>query len=54
MFHAPVGVATMDPEQIAANIDAVLTRIEKKLERGKFNIKNVYVKTTMGPRVKLV
>ncbi len=52
-FHAPVGTQSMKPEQIAQNVDAVLTRIVGKLERGRTNIESVYVKTSMGPAVRL-
>ena len=51
--HAPVGTRTMPPEQIAQNVDAVLGRILGKLERGRTNVESVYVKTTMGPAVRL-
>jgi len=52
-FHAPVGNRTMKAEEIAKNVDAVLARITSKLERGRSNIESVYVKTTMGPAVRL-
>jgi len=52
-FHAPVGTRDMKPEEIAQNVDAVLARIIGKLERGRTNIESVYVKTTMGPAVRL-
>jgi large subunit ribosomal protein L1 len=52
-FHAPVGTRAMKPEQIAQNVDAVLARIVGRLERGRTNIESVYVKTTMGPAVRL-
>jgi large subunit ribosomal protein L1 len=52
-FHAPVGTRAMKPEEIAQNVDAVLARIMGKLERGRTNIESVYVKTTMGPAVRL-
>ena len=52
-FHAPVGTRAMPPEQIAQNVDAVLARIVGKLERGRTNIESVFVKTTMGPSVRL-
>jgi large subunit ribosomal protein L1 len=52
-FHAPVGTRAMKPEEIARNVDAVLARITGKLERGRSNIESVYVKTTMGPAVRL-
>jgi large subunit ribosomal protein L1 len=52
-FHAAVGTRSMEPQQIAQNVDAVLTRIVGKLERGRTNVESVYVKTTMGPAVRL-
>ncbi len=52
-FHAPVGARAMPPAQIAQNVDTVLQRIVAKLERGRSNIDSVYVKTTMGPAVRL-
>lgn len=52
-FHVPVGTRDMDPEQVADNIEAVINRIRTKLERGLMNIHSAYVKTTMGPSVKL-
>jgi large subunit ribosomal protein L1 len=53
-FHVPVGVRTMSPEDLVKNIEVVMTRIESKLERGKQNIQSVYVKTSMGPAVRLM
>jgi len=52
-FHAAVGTRGMKPEEIAQNLDTVLGRIVGKLERGRTNIESVYVKTTMGPAVRL-
>ncbi|OYT59343.1 50S ribosomal protein L1, partial [Euryarchaeota archaeon ex4484_178] len=52
-FHVPVGTKEMDVEKIADNIEEVLKRLETKLERGKQNIDSVYVKTTMGPAVRI-
>ncbi len=52
-FHAPIGLRSMPPAQLAANVDAVLTRIVGKLERGRSNIDSVYVKTSMGPAVRI-
>ncbi|HDD60144.1 MAG: 50S ribosomal protein L1 [Thermoplasmata archaeon] len=53
-FHVPVGVRDMPPEEIAQNIEAVLSRIISKLERGEMNIRSAYVKTTMGPAVRIL
>ena len=52
-FHAAVGVRSMPAEQLAQNVDAVLTRIVSKLERGRMNVDSVYLKTSMGPSVRL-
>jgi large subunit ribosomal protein L1 len=48
-FHVPIGTADMDPEKIADNIEAIMKRVESRLEKGKMNIASSYVKTTMGP-----
>jgi large subunit ribosomal protein L1 len=53
-IHATVGREEMNTEQIADNIDAILKRLEGKLERGKLNIGSVYVKTSMGPPMRIV
>ena len=53
-FHVKVGTAAMDPEEVADNIDAVLKKVETSLESGAMNIRSVYVKTSMGPAVRLV
>ena len=52
-FHAAVGIRTMPPQELAQNVDALLARVLAKLERGRTNIDSVYVKTTMGPAVRL-
>jgi large subunit ribosomal protein L1 len=52
-FHAAVGIRGMPPEQIAQNVDALLQRVIGKLERGRTNIESVYIKTTMGPAVRM-
>lgn len=53
-FHAPIGTADMPVEQLADNIDALLKRVELKLEKGRMNIESSYVKTTMGPSSRLI
>jgi large subunit ribosomal protein L1 len=51
--HVPVGSSKMSPEDIAANIMEIIRRIESKTPRGPGNIGSVYVKTTMGPAVRI-
>ncbi len=53
VVHAPVGTRDMAPEDIAENVEAVLSKLEEVLPEGRKNIKSVYVKTTMGPAVRV-
>ncbi|MBM4248136.1 MAG: 50S ribosomal protein L1 [Euryarchaeota archaeon] len=53
-FHATVGSRDMSAEDLAANVDAVMKRILARLERGPANIHSVFVKTTMGPAMKIM
>ena len=53
-FHTIAGREEMDKDQIAENIDIIIKRLESKLERGRMNIGSVYVKTTMGPSVRII
>jgi large subunit ribosomal protein L1 len=53
-IHATVGREEMNTEQLTDNIDAILKRLEGKLERGKLNLGSVYVKTSMGPPIRIL
>lgn len=53
-FHAKVGQEDMDVEDITDNIDAVLRRVTRHLERGELNLDGVFVKTTMGPAKRIL
>lgn len=53
-FHALVGNMQMLPDEIAANVEAVISAIESKLEKGAQNISSIFVKTTMGPAVRVI
>ena len=53
-FHSIAGKEEMNKEKIAENIDAIIKRLESKLERGRMNISSIYVKTTMGPSVRII
>ena len=44
----------MDDELIADNIEAVLDILDRKLEKGRKQIKSMYVKTTMGPVARVI
>ncbi|MCZ7403155.1 MAG: 50S ribosomal protein L1 [Candidatus Methanoperedens sp.] len=53
-FHILVGKRDMDPVKLAQNIEAIINRIEHRYERGLYNVKSIYVKSTMGPSVKVI
>ena len=53
-FHTIAGNEDMDPQQIAANVDSIIKRLEGTLERGRLNIGSVYIKTTMGPSERII
>ncbi len=53
IIHTIVGSESMKDEDVEENIRSLLAFLEKKLPRGKQNIKNVYLKLTMGHPVKL-
>lgn len=48
-----VGTAEMGDEMIAENIQAIITRLENRLEKGARSIREAYVKMSMGPVVKI-
>ena len=53
-FHLTVGNRQMDVKDLSENIDAVITKLEQTLKDGRQNLKSVYVKTTMGPAVRVI
>lgn len=54
VIQALVGTQDMDDELIVANIESVLAVLDQKLEKGRNQIKSMYVKTTMGPVVRVI
>ena len=54
VIQALVGTQDMDNELIADNIEAVLAVLDQKLEKGRSQIKSMYVKTTMGPVARVI
>lgn len=49
-----IGTQDMDDELLAENVEAVLSILDRKLEKGRNQIKSMHVKTTMGPVVRVV
>ena len=53
IIHTIVGSEKMNEKDVEENIRAFLAFLEKRLPKGKNNIKNVYLKLTMGKPIKL-
>jgi large subunit ribosomal protein L1 len=53
-FHAPIGTRDMDIEKLAENALEILKVVENKYENAANSVKSVYVKTTMGPAVRVI
>lgn len=53
-FSLKIGTTTMSEAEIADNVDAIMKRVLAKLEMGEYQIRSVYVKTTMGPSVRVM
>lgn len=53
VIHVPVGVEEMKEEDVIRNIEGVYGFVKEKIPKGINNIKNMYLKLTMGRPVKL-
>ena len=53
VLQCRVGTEGMSDDEIIENIQAILTRIVRRLKRGLKNIGSIHIKTTMGPSVKV-
>jgi large subunit ribosomal protein L1 len=51
--HCIVGRESMSDDEVSQNIEAVVNALTRELKRGMGNIKNIYLKLTMGDSVKL-
>ncbi len=47
-FHVAVGRRDMNPDYLADNIETIVARLERVLDKGKHNLRAIYVTTTMG------
>ncbi len=52
-FHAAVGSREQGIEDLTSNAVAIWDRVTGKLERGAGNIRSCYIKTSMGPSIKV-
>ena len=49
-----VGTQDMEDEKLAENIEAVLAVLDRNLEKGRNQIKSMYIKATMGSVVRVI
>lgn len=52
-FHLMIGRADMSVDELTKNLDAVIKRLKSKVDMNN-NVKSIYVKTTMGPPVRVI
>jgi len=53
LLQLKVGKENHDPEEVARNVNTVYRFVTESLPKGDNNIKNVMIKTTMGPSVEV-
>ena len=53
VLQCRIGTESMPDDKLAENIQAVVSRIEQKLERGFKNIGEILIKSTMSKPVKI-
>jgi large subunit ribosomal protein L1 len=53
VLHCSVGNEKMSSDDISENIVAILEALKSKLPKGAHTISSIYIKTTMGPGVKI-
>jgi len=53
-FHLTVGNRDMDEKKLAENVEAVITKLDQTLKDGRQNVKSIYIKTTMGPAIRVI
>lgn len=53
LIKCRVGTMGMDPRKVSENAQAVLARVEARMERGLRNIGGAFLKSTMSPKVKV-
>jgi len=52
-FHSPMGSREQSLDDLTNNAMAIWSRVTGKLERGAGNIRSCYIKTSMGPSIKV-
>ncbi len=54
VIHTLIGTKDMDVDTLTENAEEILKRVSSRLQDPDQNIRSIYVKTTMGPAVKVV
>ncbi|ADB58779.1 50S ribosomal protein L1 [Archaeoglobus profundus] len=54
VFHAPIGKRDMEVEKLAENALEIIKVVENKYDNPSQVVKSIYVKTTMGPAVRVI
>jgi|TARA_B100001013_G_C24455385_1_gene381322 large subunit ribosomal protein L1 len=52
-FHTAMGSREQGVDDLTANAMEIWNRVTGKLERGAGNIRSCYIKTSMGPSIKV-
>jgi len=53
LIQVAVGREDMEDKKLIENTEAVLTAVERKLDRGYDNVRSIYLKSTMGSSIKV-
>jgi len=53
VIHARIATIAMENDSIVENALTVVRNIENRLEKGENNIRTIYIKSTMGPVIKV-
>ncbi len=53
VINARIATIAMENDSIVENALTVLRNVENRLEKGENNIRTIYIKTTMGPAIKV-
>jgi large subunit ribosomal protein L1 len=53
VIHARIATIAMENDSIVENALTVVRNIENRLEKGENNIRTIYIKSTMGPPIKV-
>jgi len=53
VIHARIATIAMENDSIVENALTVVRNVENRLEKGENNIRTIYIKSTMGPAIKV-